>query len=89
MGRPPKDLSRGRTLCGPPAVLVGPPDHASVVAGGGGLDALAKRCAARAQVGSGTRDAMESFFHEHRFEPRGTMEMSSNERSAGVMGGSA
>jgi LysR family transcriptional regulator, low CO2-responsive transcriptional regulator len=29
--------------------------------------------------GSGTRSAMERFFAEHRFEPRITMEMSSNE----------
>ena len=29
--------------------------------------------------GSGTRAAMESFFAERRFEPRITMEMSSNE----------
>ena len=31
------------------------------------------------EQGSGTRAAMEAFFAEHRFEPRITMEMSSNE----------
>ncbi len=31
------------------------------------------------EQGSGTRTAMEAFFAEHRFEPRITMEMSSNE----------
>ena len=42
------------------------------------------------EQGSGTRNAMERFFAEHRFEPRITMEMGSNESiKQAVMAGMA
>lgn len=80
MGRPPKDLSaRAEAFAAHPLVLVGPPDHPALGSGRPTLDVLADDMLIVREAGSGTRDAMEGYFLERRFEPRGTMEMSSNE----------
>jgi DNA-binding transcriptional LysR family regulator len=70
MGRPPRELAtRAETFAGHPLVALG---HAPVSALEG-YPFLVR------EHGSGTRNAMERFFTEHRFTPWITMEMSSNE----------
>ena len=80
MGRPPRELAtRSEPFAAHPFVFVAPPGHALLRLGHLPLDALAGHAFIVREPGSGTRSAMESFFKEHRFEPRISMEMSSNE----------
>lgn len=80
MGRPPRDLAaRSEAFAAHPLVFVCPPGHTLLRLGRPPVSALAPYPFIVREQGSGTRNAMESFFAEHRFEPRITMEMGSNE----------
>ena len=80
MGRPPKEIAtRAESFAAHPLVFVCPPRHPLLDIGKPPVSALEGYAFIVREHGSGTRAAMESFFAEHRFEPRITMEMSSNE----------
>ncbi len=80
MGRPPKEMrTRAETFAPHPLVFVAPPGHPLLSGGPHRVDDLAPYPILAREQGSGTRTAMENFFAAHRFEPRITMEMSSNE----------
>jgi DNA-binding transcriptional LysR family regulator len=80
MGRPPRELAtRAETFAAHPLVFVCPPGHPLLNIGNPPVSALEGYPFMVREQGSGTRNAMEKFFTEHRFEPRITMEMSSNE----------
>jgi DNA-binding transcriptional LysR family regulator len=80
MGRPPKELAtRAEAFAAHPLVFVGPPGHPLLRIGHPPVSALEPYAFIVRERGSGTRTAMEAFFAEQRFEPRITMEMSSNE----------
>jgi len=80
MGRPPGDLpSRSEAFAAHPLVFVCPPEHPLLRIGHPPLSALAPYPFIVREEASGTRNAMERFFRERQFEPRITMEMSSNE----------
>ena len=80
MGRPPKEIAtRAESFAAHPLVFVCPPHHPLLDIGKPPVSALEGYAFIVREHGSGTRAAMESFFAEHRFEPRITMEMSSNE----------
>ncbi len=80
MGRPPKEIrTRSEAFAAHPLVFVAPPGHALLGGGPHAVDDLAPYPIIAREQGSGTRTAMENFFAAHRFEPRITMEMSSNE----------
>jgi len=80
MGRPPKELAtRAEPFAAHPLVFVGPPEHPVARVGHAPLSALQNESFIVREAGSGTRGAMEGFFRERRFEPYGTIEMSSNE----------
>ena len=80
MGRPPKEIAtRAEAFAAHPLVLVCPPQHPLLKVGHAPVSALDGYAFIVREHGSGTRTAMEAFFTEHRFEPRITMEMSSNE----------
>jgi LysR family transcriptional regulator, low CO2-responsive transcriptional regulator len=59
--------------------IMGPAGHPLLAAGRIQVAALADYPFIVREAGSGTRAAMEQFFAEHHFEPRITMDMSSNE----------
>ncbi len=80
MGRPPRELAaRSEAFAAHPLVFVCPPQHELLRVGHPPVEALAPFPFIVREQGSGTRNAMEHFFAEHRFEPRITMEMGSNE----------
>jgi DNA-binding transcriptional LysR family regulator len=80
MGRPPKEIAtRAEAFAAHPLVFVCPPRHPLLNVGRPPVSALEGIPFIVREQGSGTRTAMEAFFVEHRFEPRITMEMSSNE----------
>ncbi|HMO44980.1 MAG TPA: LysR family transcriptional regulator [Rubrivivax sp.] len=80
MGRPPRELAaRAEPFAAHPLVFVCPPGHELLRIGHPPVAALAPYPFIVREQGSGTRHAMEQFFAEHRFEPRITMEMGSNE----------
>ena len=80
MGRPPKEIAtRAESFAAHPLVFVCPPRHRLLDIGKPPVSALDGYAFIVREHGSGTRAAMESFFAERRFEPRITMEMSSNE----------
>ena len=80
MGRPPKEIAtRAESFAAHPFVFVAPPGHPLVAMGHVPVAAMQGRAFIAREHGSGTRAAMAGFFAEHRFEPRITMEMSSNE----------
>jgi DNA-binding transcriptional LysR family regulator len=80
MGRPPRELStRSEAFAVHPLVFVCPPGHELLGEGRTPVAALAPYPFIVREQGSGTRTAMEGFFADHRFEPRITMEMGSNE----------
>src|SRR5690606_7006647 len=80
MGRPPAELAtRSESFAAHPLVFVCPPDHPLLRIGHPPLQALAPYPFIVREDGSGTRSAMRRFFADHGFEPRITMEMSSNE----------
>jgi DNA-binding transcriptional LysR family regulator len=80
MGRPPKEIAtRAEAFAAHPLVFVCPPQHPLLKVGHAPVSALEGYAFIVREHGSGTRTAMEAFFADHRFEPRITMEMSSNE----------
>ncbi len=80
MGRPPKSLStRAEAFAAHPLVLIGPPNHPAIGGGCAPLSTLDADTFIVREHGSGTRHAMDAYFHEQRFRPSRTMEMSSNE----------
>ena len=80
MGRPPREMAaRSETFAAHPLVFVCPPGHELLPLGEVPVAALSAIPFIVREKGSGTRNAMEHFFAEHRFEPRITMEMGSNE----------
>lgn len=80
MGRPPKEVAtRSEAFAAHPLVFVCPPRHRLLDIGRPPVSAMEGYAFIVREHGSGTRTAMEAFFMEHRFEPRITMEMSSNE----------
>jgi DNA-binding transcriptional LysR family regulator len=80
MGRPPRELAtRSESFAHHPLVFVAPPGHPLLEVSRAPVAALAPYAFIAREHGSGTRMAMEGFFTEHRFAPRITMEMSSNE----------
>jgi len=80
MGRPPRELAaRSEAFAAHPLVFVCPPGHELLSIGHAPVAALAPYPFIVREQGSGTRQAMEKFFADHRFEPRITMEMGSNE----------
>jgi len=80
MGRPPRELAtRSESFATHPLVFVAPPGHPLLGTPQAPVSALAAYPFIAREHGSGTRNAMEAFFTEHRVAPRITMEMSSNE----------
>jgi LysR family transcriptional regulator, low CO2-responsive transcriptional regulator len=80
MGRPPKELAaRAEGFASHPLVFLAPPGHALLTLGHLPVAELSPYPFIVREHGSGTRSAMQQFFNEHRFEPRISMEMSSNE----------
>jgi LysR family transcriptional regulator, low CO2-responsive transcriptional regulator len=80
MGRPPKEMhTRSESFAAHPLVFVAPPGHALLRGGPHEVGELAPYPLIAREHGSGTRNAMERFFSDHRFAPRIAMEMSSNE----------
>jgi DNA-binding transcriptional LysR family regulator len=80
MGRPPREIAtRTEAFAAHPLVFVAPPKHPLVALGPVPIAALHGLPMIVREQGSGTRAAMAALFAEQRFEPRITMEMSSNE----------
>ena len=80
MGRPPREIStRSENFATHPLVFIAPPGHPLLRQPNAPVTALGPYEFIAREHGSGTRAAMEGFFHEHRFAPRIAMEMSSNE----------
>lgn len=80
MGRPPRELAaRSEAFAAHPLVFVCPPGHDLLRMDHPPVSALAPFPFIVREHGSGTRNAMQSFFAEHRFKPHITMEMGSNE----------
>ncbi len=80
MGRPPKALAtRAEAFAAHPLVFVAPAGHALLRGGPLPVTALEGHPFVVREAGSGTRAAMEQYFLERHFEPRITMDMSSNE----------
>lgn len=80
MGRPPREVAtRAESFAAHPLVFVSPPEHPLARRSEIPLAALEREPLIVREHGSGTRAAMEGLFAEHRFEPRISMEMSSNE----------
>ncbi len=80
MGRPPREIAtRAEAFAPHPLVFVAPPGHPLLQRPQAPVAALAAYAFIAREQGSGTRNAMEAFFAEHRHTPRIAMEMSSNE----------
>jgi len=80
MGRPPKEMAtRAEPFAAHPHVFVAPVDHPLLKRGQLSVSSLQPYSFIVREQGSGTRAAMEKFFADASFEPKVTMEMSSNE----------
>ena len=80
MGRPPKEMAtRAEPFAAHPHVFVAPVDHPLLKRGQLDVPSLQPYSFIVREQGSGTRAAMEKFFGDANFEPKVTMEMSSNE----------
>ncbi|HMV04338.1 MAG TPA: LysR family transcriptional regulator [Accumulibacter sp.] len=80
MGRPPAELDATAIAFAPhPLVIVASADHRLRAAHSIAVEELAGETLIVRETGSGTRSAMEQFFHDHSIRPRIGMEMSSNE----------
>ena len=80
MGRPPADLEAEAVGFAPhPLVIVAGADHPLAARTRLSVDDIATETMIVRESGSGTRSAMEEFFHEHAIKPRIGMEMGSNE----------
>ncbi len=80
MGRPPADLEATAVAFAPhPLVIVANAEHRLVGKPNIAVEDLAGETLIVRESGSGTRSAMEEFFHERSLKPRIGMEMGSNE----------
>lgn len=80
MGRPPREMAtRAEPFAAHPHVFVAPVDHPLLRRGHLAVQTLQPYSFIVREQGSGTRAAMEKFFESCGFEPKVTMEMSSNE----------
>ncbi|GAB3497070.1 LysR family transcriptional regulator [Curvibacter fontanus] len=80
MGRPPKEMAtRAEPFAAHPHVFVASVDHPLLKRGLLDVQSLQPYSFIVREQGSGTRAAMEKFFDAGNFEPKVTMEMSSNE----------
>jgi DNA-binding transcriptional LysR family regulator len=80
MGRPPKEMAtRAEPFAAHPHVFVASLDHPLLKRGHLTVQALQPYSFIVREHGSGTRAAMEKFFEASNFDPKVTMEMSSNE----------
>ena len=80
MGRPPKEIAtRAEAFAAHPLVFVCAAQHGLLGRGPLPASALEGHPFIVREPGSGTRDAMETFFAERRVQPRITMDMTSNE----------
>ncbi|GMV02157.1 MAG: transcription regulator LysR family protein [Burkholderiales bacterium] len=80
MGRPPREIAaRAEPFAAHPLVFVCPPEHPLLRIGHPPVHALAPYPFIVREADSGTRSVMKAFLEAHQFEPRITMEMSSNE----------
>ncbi|CAD5369082.1 HTH-type transcriptional regulator CfxR [Rubrivivax sp. A210] len=80
MGRPPREIAtRAEAFAQHPLVFVAPPGHPLLARPQAPVAALGGYALIAREHGSGTRNAMETVFSEHRLSPRIAMEMSSNE----------
>jgi DNA-binding transcriptional LysR family regulator len=80
MGRPPREIAtRAQAFAAHPMVFIAPQGHPLLAAGRMEIGALETSPFIVREHGSGTRSAMEALFAQHRFEPRISMEMPSNE----------
>ncbi len=80
MGRPPIELAtRAEPFAAHPLVFVCPPGHPLLAVGHPPAEALQSYPFIAREAASGTRNAMEAFFKEHRIAPHITMELASNE----------
>jgi DNA-binding transcriptional LysR family regulator len=80
MGRPPREIAtRSESFAAHPLVFIAPPGHPLLQTQQAPVSSLASYAFIAREHGSGTRNAMETFFAEHRFGPHIAMEMSSNE----------
>ena len=80
MGSPPSEISvRAEPFAANPLVFVASPEHP--LAGESGLQAedLRQQSFIVREPGSGTRNAMEAFFAQARFQPRFSMQLKSND----------
>ena len=80
MGRPPVDKPLvSEPFMDNPLVVIAPPDHPLVSERQISLDKLVREPFVVREKVSGTRIAMERFFHQHGFELASQMELTSNE----------
>ncbi|MGD9950967.1 MAG: LysR substrate-binding domain-containing protein [Burkholderiales bacterium] len=80
MGTPPRGLDTAAVaFARHPIAIVAAPGHPLAARRRVPLERLAQETFIIRERGSGTRNAMERFFAKHRFTPRETIEMSSNE----------
>jgi LysR family transcriptional regulator, low CO2-responsive transcriptional regulator len=80
MGRPPRDLAaRAEPFAAHPHAIIAAPAHPLAAKREIPVSALAGEEFIVREEGSGTRAAMEQFFHEHHINPPRIMEMTSNE----------
>ena len=80
MGRPPKELAtRAEPFAAHPLVFIAPPGQMLLKDDRPPLAELEAQPFIVREPGSGTRRAMEDYFHQRQIAPHVTMEMSSNE----------
>ncbi|MBI1423483.1 MAG: LysR family transcriptional regulator [Gammaproteobacteria bacterium] len=80
MGRPPQSMDLvTEAFMDNPLVVIAPPEHPLVTRGTLSIDSLQQEVFVVREQGSGTRIAMERFFHERGIRVETGMEMTSNE----------
>ena len=80
MGRPPRELAaRAEPFAAHPHSIIASPLHPLAGRRDLPVNALSSEEFIVREEGSGTRAAMEQFFHDHRIDPPRIMEMTSNE----------
>ena len=80
MGRPPREMAtRAESFGAHPLVFICPPGHPLLRMERPTVEALEPYQFLVREPESGTRNAMDIFFRDHRIEPRIAMEMTSNE----------
>ena len=80
MGRPPRELAaRAEPFAAHPHAVIAAPIHPLAARSAIPVNALSTEEFIVREEGSGTRAAMEQFFHDHQIDPPRIMEMTSNE----------